>query len=69
MSDRPPDPAGTTSKNAAFAAVFDSLVDSNLRLTAAVQQLVRMTWGVLALNLLFDIVLVAAIIVTLWKRP
>lgn len=50
-------------KTQALASVFDRLVDSNIQLTTSVGKLVRLTHGVLA----FNAVLVAAVIIILWR--
>lgn len=46
------------------ASTFDRLVDSNIQLTKNVGQLVRVTYGVLAFNLL----LVAIVVFILWRH-
>jgi len=58
MADELPPP-----KTQALAQVFDRLVDSNIKLTESVGKLVRLTHGVLA----FNAVLVAGILVMLWR--
>ena len=56
MTDLPPP------KTKELASVFDRLVESNLALTASVGKLVRLTHGVL----IFNAVLVALVIFTVW---
>lgn len=53
------------------ASAFDRLVDSTLKLSAHVAQLVRLTYGVLVFNAVFvafNVVLLAMLCAVLWRK-
>ncbi len=67
MGDATFDPAETETaqrRKVEFATTFDTLVASNLALSASVGSLVKLSWAIIALN----VVLIASVAVTLLTR-